>query len=93
MKITIDTKQDTKEEIKKIIKLLISLVGSGDIYSNESFKSGGNDLNERRDIFSNENNSDLGAFSSMFSDNQNNTSDANTINIDEKEEKIELIPY
>lgn len=36
MKITIDTKEDSSHEIKKAIKLLLSLVGSSEIYSNES---------------------------------------------------------
>ena len=35
MKITIDTTTDSKEEIRKAIKLLISLVGAGNIYTNE----------------------------------------------------------
>ena len=35
MKITIDTTSDSKEEIRKAIKMLISLVGAGDIYTNE----------------------------------------------------------
>ncbi len=35
MKITIDTKEDSEHEIKKAIKLLVSLVGSGNVYSND----------------------------------------------------------
>jgi hypothetical protein len=37
MKISIDTKEDSEVEIRKAIRLLISLVGSRDIYSDNSF--------------------------------------------------------
>lgn len=42
MKISIDTKADSEHEIRKVIKLLIGLVGSKDIYSEES------DLNQKQ---------------------------------------------
>ncbi len=35
MRIEIDTAKDTHEDIRKAIKLLMSLVGAGNIYSNE----------------------------------------------------------
>jgi hypothetical protein len=35
LKITIDTKEDTHEEIQKVIKILSSLVGQGEVMSNQ----------------------------------------------------------
>jgi len=90
MKITIDTKQDTKEEIKKIIKLLISLVGTEEIYSNDSYKN----TYEKKDIFSNQQQeTSFNAFTSLFSDNSQETKQDAVTQEEEQEEKIEIIPY
>jgi len=91
MIITIDTSKDSHEDLKKLIKFLQHHVGEA-VYSENS--SAINDMPTPStgmfDMFGDDNNKSMSNAESLLRDEPSNDQDDD---LDEPEEKIDIIPY